>query len=63
MEEEGSGDTQGFSWAEWNAISTDMGWVLSHDRKNDVANCRHSSPLMILTFSLLTSSIIIATGT
>ena len=27
LEEEGSGDTQGFSWAEWNAISADMGWV------------------------------------
>ena len=27
LEEEGSGDTRGFSWAEWNAISADMGWV------------------------------------
>lgn len=22
--------------SDWNAVSVDMGWVLSHDRKNDI---------------------------
>ena len=36
LEEEGSGDTQGISVADWNAISAEWAGFLSRDRKNDV---------------------------
>ena len=57
LEEETSGDTWAISVADWNAISADMGWVFTCDRKIDVVQLllqqSSDNPYFLFAYSLV----------